>query len=175
MASRTINKGKRPAARPDARTSPYGDDEPDASAADEQPLDDAEGLEVGPEDDADGIEGADLSGEDTIEDATIGSAEDDGVDEDLRVNASALAMPRESQIVTTSARGLRVPAWMMANPITRYLVECANELLKVTWPEPRDAWNSTLIVIAMSVAVSIILGAADYGLNQLVTWIVSHA
>jgi preprotein translocase subunit SecE len=64
---------------------------------------------------------------------------------------------------------------MMANPITRYLVECANELLKVTWPDRRDAWNSTLVVIAMSVVVSVILGAADFGLNQLVAWIVSHA
>ncbi|HEY7779596.1 MAG TPA: preprotein translocase subunit SecE [Ktedonobacterales bacterium] len=155
MASRTIDKGKRPAAR----------------AANEQPLEDEQGPEMGPEDEAEGIddEGPDAS------DALDADAEDEGVDEDLRVTGGALAMPRESQIVTTSARGLRVPAWMMANPITRYLVECANELLKVTWPDRRDAWNSTLVVIAMSVVVSVILGAADFGLNQLVAWIVSHA
>jgi preprotein translocase subunit SecE len=131
---------------------------------------------MGPEDEAEGIDDEDLgaASSDGL-DADIESADGDGVDEDLRVTGGALAMPRESQIVTTSARGLRVPAWMMANPVTRYLVECANELLKVTWPDRRDAWNSTLIVIAMSVVVSLILGAADFGLNQLVAWIVSHA
>jgi preprotein translocase SecE subunit len=60
----------------------------------------------------------------------------------------------------------------MGNAFTRFLVESYLELRKVTWPRPIDAWNMTLIVIAMSAFVAIVLGAADLGLAKALTWIV---
>jgi preprotein translocase SecE subunit len=100
-------------------------------------------------------------------------AEDE--DEDLRiapVSGGALAVRPGAQ---TTARGTGVPDFLMGNPITRFIAESYLELLKVTWPEPRDAWNSALVVVGMSVAVALLLGAADYGLNQLVQFVLTHA
>jgi len=42
----------------------------------------------------------------------------------------------------------------------------------VTWPTWNEAWNWTLIVIAMSAIVALILAAADLGLARLLTWVV---
>jgi preprotein translocase SecE subunit len=47
------------------------------------------------------------------------------------------------------------------------------ELRKVTAPTPREAWNMTLVVMGMSAAVAILLGAADLGLIRFLAWIVS--
>jgi len=70
------------------------------------------------------------------------------------------------------------PAALMANPVTRFIVEAILELRKVTWPQPADAWNMTLVVIAMSAFVAILLGAADFGLQKaltaLVAWGLGH-
>jgi preprotein translocase SecE subunit len=63
----------------------------------------------------------------------------------------------------------------MRNPVTRYLAEVYIELRKVTWPDWHDAWNMALVVIGMSLTVAVILGAADFGLTHLVTWVISHA
>ena len=100
-------------------------------------------------------------------------AEDD--DEDLRISPAsggALAVRSGAQ---TAGRGTGVPDFLMGNPITRFIAESYLELLKVTWPEPREAWNSALVVVGMSVAVALLLGAADYGLNQLVQFVLTHA
>lgn len=52
--------------------------------------------------------------------------------------------------------------------IGRFIYEAYYELrYKVTWPTFVQARNMTLIVIALSVAVGLILGLADYGLYNL--------
>jgi preprotein translocase subunit SecE len=63
-----------------------------------------------------------------------------------------------------------IPAWVMANPVTRYAAESFNELwVNTTWPTWRAGWNFTLIVLVMAATVGIILGIADFGLTQLLT------
>jgi preprotein translocase SecE subunit len=57
-------------------------------------------------------------------------------------------------------------------PGARFVVASAQELRKVTAPTPREAWNMTLVVIAMSAALAILLGAADLVLIQGLQWIV---
>ena len=85
--------------------------------------------------------------------------------------------PADSQLTrrqseAASRRGAGVPEWMMGNFFTRYLAESYLELRKVTWPTRHEAWNMTLIVIAMSAIVAVILGAADLGLIQALGWVV---
>ena len=90
--------------------------------------------------------------------------------EDLRLPAGAIA-PRPAQEV-------RAGTWvdpLLANPFTRFFAEAGIELRrKVTWPQPRDAWNMTLVVIAMSLAVALLLGAADLVLNTGLSWMLTH-
>ncbi len=72
----------------------------------------------------------------------------------------------------TALRTYTVPAWTLGNPVTRFIAESYIELRKVTWPTWNEAWNWTLIVIAMSAVVAIILAVADLGLTKLLTWVV---
>jgi len=67
-----------------------------------------------------------------------------------------------------------VPEPLMGNPITRFIVESYIELRKVTWPTMNEAWNMTLIVIIMSAVIAAILGLADLGLVQALSWLVGH-
>jgi preprotein translocase SecE subunit len=75
--------------------------------------------------------------------------------------------------ITRSSASLSVPAWANANPITRYFYECFIELRKTTWPANNETWTMTLIVIGMSIGVAVLLGAADYGFNFLVHWVLT--
>ena len=80
----------------------------------------------------------------------------------------------ERPITTGVTRRPAVPQPLMGNPITRYLAESAIELrYNVTWPVPREAWNMTLIVIAMSAFVAALLGLADVALIRALDWVVS--
>ena len=46
------------------------------------------------------------------------------------------------------------PEWMMGNAVTRYAAESFVELYSnTTWPTWREAWNFTLIVLAMAAVV----------------------
>lgn len=65
------------------------------------------------------------------------------------------------------------PAFLMRSPLTRFLVESYLELRhNVTWPTPRDAWNMTLIVVAVSAFIALLLGGVDLGLARALTYIV---
>lgn len=89
-------------------------------------------------------------------------------------SARALAPAGERGVTPKSGSGgIYVPAVLMGNPITRWLAESYIELRKVTWPEPREAWNMTLVVIAVSVVMSLLLAAADFGLGHLLAYFVS--
>lgn len=48
-----------------------------------------------------------------------------------------------------------------------YLKGSREELAKVVWPSRQTTINHTLVVIAISLIVSIFLGAADYGLSKI--------
>jgi preprotein translocase SecE subunit len=59
------------------------------------------------------------------------------------------------------------------NRIGRFLYEAYYELrYKVTWPTFREARNMTMIVIALSTVIGIILSAADLGLHRLFLFII---
>lgn len=52
------------------------------------------------------------------------------------------------------------------NRIVRYFVEAKEELEKVTWPSRKETFQYTLLVIGVSVATAVFLGALDFGLNK---------
>jgi len=53
----------------------------------------------------------------------------------------------------------------MANKIVEYLKGSVEEMKKVTWPTKKETKNYTLLVIGVSVAVALFLGALDYIFN----------
>ncbi len=55
------------------------------------------------------------------------------------------------------------------NAIQRWWKETIGELRKVSWPTPREAWRLTVIVIAVMVATSVLLGALDFGFSKIIT------
>jgi preprotein translocase subunit SecE len=50
----------------------------------------------------------------------------------------------------------------MANKITNYIKGSIEEMKKVTWPTKKETINYTILVIGVSLAVAIFLGALDY-------------
>jgi preprotein translocase subunit SecE len=42
-----------------------------------------------------------------------------------------------------------------------------SEIRKVTWPTPRQAANMTAVIVALSAALGLFLGAVDYGFQEL--------
>jgi len=53
------------------------------------------------------------------------------------------------------------------NRVVRYFRETRSELRKVIWPTRQEATNLTLVVIAVTVAMSALLGLVDYIFSQL--------
>jgi preprotein translocase subunit SecE len=86
----------------------------------------------------------------------------------------AVAPVDEEPVVTrTGAAGVQAPEALLRNPLTRGLTESYIELRKVTWPTRRDAWNMTLVVVAVSAIMSALLALADFGLGHLLTYLVN--
>lgn len=63
--------------------------------------------------------------------------------------------------------GVRVVTKKRGNPIIRYLKETRAELKKVVWPSREETVKLTMIVIAVTVAMSISLGLIDYIFTRL--------
>jgi preprotein translocase subunit SecE len=61
----------------------------------------------------------------------------------------------------------------MVNPI-QFVKEARNELMKVVWPTRQKTINVTLGVIFISLAVALLLGAADFGLTKLFEYAVNR-
>jgi len=59
------------------------------------------------------------------------------------------------------------------NAIVRYLKETRAELRKVSWPTRQQATNLTLIVLAVTVAMAIFLGAVDLIFAEIIRWLIS--
>ncbi|MDP3986060.1 MAG: preprotein translocase subunit SecE [Candidatus Veblenbacteria bacterium] len=54
----------------------------------------------------------------------------------------------------------------MANPLVTYFKGAFEELKKVVWPTKREILQHTLVVVGLSLALAIFLGAVDYLLNM---------
>ena len=57
--------------------------------------------------------------------------------------------------------------------VAEYLRDTRGELRKVSWPTRKQATNLTAIVLAVTVAMAIFLGALDFIFASLVSLIVS--
>jgi preprotein translocase subunit SecE len=57
--------------------------------------------------------------------------------------------------------------------VGEYLRDTRGELRKVSWPTRKQATNLTLIVLAVTVAMAIFLGAVDLLFATLISFIVS--
>jgi preprotein translocase subunit SecE len=53
----------------------------------------------------------------------------------------------------------------MANKLISYVKESKDELKKVIWPSRKETIKFTLLVIGVSIATAVFLGALDFGLN----------
>ena len=51
--------------------------------------------------------------------------------------------------------------------IFKFFIEVKAEIMKVVWPSREETVKYTLVVIAFSIVVASILGAADYALVQI--------
>lgn len=48
------------------------------------------------------------------------------------------------------------------NKLIKYIKASAEEMKKVTWPTKKETYNYTLLIIGISLAVAVFLGALDY-------------
>lgn len=53
----------------------------------------------------------------------------------------------------------------MQNKLISYFLESKEELKKVLWPSKKETIKYTLLVIGVSFATAVFLGAIDFGLN----------
>ncbi len=53
------------------------------------------------------------------------------------------------------------------NPLTQFVRESRIELRKVVWPTRQEATRLTLVVIAVSAGVGLVLGGFDYAIAQV--------
>ncbi len=60
----------------------------------------------------------------------------------------------------------------MIQKLIKYIKESRFELKKVVWPTRKETINQTILVVGISVAVAILLGAIDYFLTKIVTLII---
>ena len=60
------------------------------------------------------------------------------------------------------------------NPIGQFIRESRIELRKVVWPTRQEATRLTLVVIAVSAGVGLILGGFDFIIAQLFSLVVAH-
>lgn len=58
------------------------------------------------------------------------------------------------------------------NKLTNYLKESVSEMKKVTWPTKKETYNYTILVIGISLAVAVFLGALDFIFNLGLQFIV---
>jgi len=54
------------------------------------------------------------------------------------------------------------------NKLVNYLKGAKEELSKVVWPNRQTTINHTIVVIGVSLAVALFLGAVDLGLSKVI-------
>jgi len=52
-----------------------------------------------------------------------------------------------------------------------FLIEVRNELKRVTWPNQKEVYATTVVVILTSIFFGLYLFVLDYGIDSLVLWI----
>ena len=52
-----------------------------------------------------------------------------------------------------------------------FLSEVRNELKRVTWPNSKEVYATTVVVIVVSIFFGLYLFALDFGIDSLVIWI----
>ncbi|MCK4242399.1 MAG: preprotein translocase subunit SecE [Dehalococcoidia bacterium] len=55
-------------------------------------------------------------------------------------------------------------------PRLGYFREVIGELKKVVWPTREETRRLTIMVIILSIAIGIFLGAVDFGFTRIVEW-----
>lgn len=60
------------------------------------------------------------------------------------------------------------------NKLVSYFYEARVELEKVTWPTRRETLVATALVIAVSIATAVFLGALDFGLNKAFSALIAN-
>ena len=55
--------------------------------------------------------------------------------------------------------------------LTKYLRDSKEELSKVSWPSKEQTVNSTILVVAVSIAIAAFLGSIDYGMSRLLEYL----
>jgi len=74
----------------------------------------------------------------------------------------------EGEIAVAKAQTKRPP-----NAIVRYFRETGGEMRKVSWPTRQQAINLTIVVLIVTGATSLVLGALDYVFTDLFRLIIS--
>jgi len=72
---------------------------------------------------------------------------------------------------TTTLETVREAAGGRIERARLFLSEVRNELKRVTWPNSKEVYATTVVVILVSVFFGVYLFVLDYGLNNLVQWI----
>jgi len=57
--------------------------------------------------------------------------------------------------------------------VREFVLDVLAEFRKVTWPSRQELINSTVVVIVVTLALSLFLGAVDIVLARAVEWILS--
>ena len=68
--------------------------------------------------------------------------------------------------------GSKAGFWSTDNPILTYLKATRAEVKKVNWPTRREALRLTMVVLAVTVFMALVLGALDYVFAQLISLII---
>ena len=69
-------------------------------------------------------------------------------------------------------KGSSAGFWSKDNPILNYLKATRAEVKKVNWPTRQEALRLTMVVLAVTVSMALILGALDYVFAQLIGFII---
>jgi len=62
--------------------------------------------------------------------------------------------------------------WSKDNPILTYFKATRAEVRKVNWPTRREALRLTMVVLAVTICMALILGALDYLFAQFISFII---
>jgi preprotein translocase subunit SecE len=54
----------------------------------------------------------------------------------------------------------------MFSKLTNYIKTSVEEMKKVSWPTKKETYNYTLLVIGISIALALFLGALDFGFSK---------
>jgi preprotein translocase subunit SecE len=72
---------------------------------------------------------------------------------------------------TTTLEAVRERAGGRIERARLFLSEVRNELKRVTWPNQKEVYATTVVVILTSAFFGLYLFVLDYGLNVVVSWI----